>query len=128
MTMMIGWTANPTSTPTLTNELFHALHMVETGGRLGPIKGDGGRALGPLQIHKVYWQDANVSGKYEDCADLEYSKKVVRAYMARYAVQRRLGRVATAEDIARIHNGGPNGYKRKATLGYWRKVKGYLND
>ena len=127
MTMMMsGWTSKTTSTPTLTNELFHALHMVETGGRLGPIKGDGGRALGPLQIHKVYWTDANIAGKYEDCADLEYSKKVVRAYMARYAVQRRLGRTPTAQDIARIHNGGPNGYKRKATLGYWRKVKGYL--
>ena len=118
--------AGADSSPLISDALFQALHMVETGGRLGPIKGDGGRALGPLQIHKVYWIDSGVPGRYEDCADLEYSKKVVRAYMARYAVQRRLGRVPTDEDIARLHNGGPNGHKKSATIPYWNKVKGYL--
>jgi len=28
-----------------------------------------------------------------------------------------------AEDIARIHNGGPNGYKKTATDQYWVKVR-----
>ena len=27
------------------------------------------------------------------------------------------------QDIARIHNGGPNGYRKDSTLGYWKKVK-----
>jgi hypothetical protein len=30
---------------------------------------------------------------------------------------------ATAEDLARIHNGGPKGHTKKATLKYWDKVK-----
>ena len=30
------------------------------------------------------------------------------------------------EDRARIHNGGPNGYKKKATVGYWSDVKGKM--
>ncbi|MEL0099922.1 MAG: hypothetical protein VW907_10230, partial [Opitutae bacterium] len=48
--------------------LINAIHQVETGGRLGAIKGDNGRALGPLQIHRAYWIDSGVEGKYEDCA------------------------------------------------------------
>lgn len=53
--------------------------------------------------------------------------------MQRYATVKRLGRVPTVEDIARIHNGGPNGYKKTATTPaqklklknldkYWAKV------
>ena len=46
--------------------------------------------------------------------------------MKRYATRARLGRSPTDQDLARIHNGGPNGYKNPATLGYWQKVKKYL--
>ena len=44
----------------------------------------------------------------------------------RYANEKRLGRKVTNEDRARIHNGGPNGYKKKATVGYWSDVKGKM--
>ena len=43
--------------------------------------------------------------------------------MARYATEERLGRPVTLEDIARIHNGGPNGYKKQSTIPYWKKVQ-----
>ena len=112
---------------TYAGDLVDAIHMVETGGRLGPIKGDGGAALGPLQIHRACWQDANLPGKYEDVADLAYAKRVFAAYMARYATERRLGRPVTDEDRARIWNGGPNGYKKRATLKYWEKVRKVMN-
>lgn len=107
--------------------IFYAIHQVETSGRLGPIVGDGGAALGPLQIHRGYHQDSGVSGPYRNCSSLAYAKRVVRGYMDRYAVERRLGRPATALDIARIHNGGPNGYKKKATLGYAAKFERHYN-
>ena len=34
--------------------------MVETGGQTNPenVVGDGGKAIGPYQIHESYWQDA----------------------------------------------------------------------
>ena len=115
------------ATTSYAGDLVDAIHMVETGGRLGPIKGDGGAALGPLQIHRACWQDANLPGKYEDVADLAYAKRVFAAYMARYATERRLGRPVTDEDRARIWNGGPNGYKKTATLKYWAKVRKELN-
>ena len=40
----------------------------------------------------------------------------------------RLGRTPTNEDLARIHNGGPNGYKKTATDGYWKKVKNKIDE
>lgn len=119
-------TANANGTFDL-DRLAAAIHQVETSGRRGPILGDGGAALGPLQIHKAYHADSGVPGPYSRCADYAYSVRVFKAYMARYATPRRLGRTPTAQDVARIHNGGPNGYKRRSTLTYWSKVKKELN-
>lgn len=109
---------------------FRALHQVETSGRLGAIKGDNGRALGPFQIHKVYWQDAisfdkTIGGKYEDCADYNYSLKVVKAYLNRYA--KAAVNSGDVERLAKIHNGGPIGDKKSATRGYWAKVEKVLS-
>lgn len=109
-------------------DLVDAIHAVETSGRLGPIRGDGGAALGPLQIHKACWIDANMpDGCYEDVSNLAYAKRVFARYMARYATERRLGRPVTDEDRARIWNGGPNGYKKPATNKYWAKVRKELD-
>lgn len=99
---------------------WRALHHVETSGRLGPILGDNGAALGPLQIHLAYWQDSGVSGTYSQCADLAYSRRVVTAYLSRYA--RAAWDRADVATLARIHNGGPMGHKKRATLAYARKV------
>ena len=118
--------------PPYEHALERAIHMVESSGRTTgyrPILGDWcphrGVYLsrGPLQISEAAWIDAKMPGKYEDVDDLHYSLRVFRRYMARYATERRLGRKPTLEDQARIWNGGPNGYKRAATHGYWNKVK-----
>ena len=99
---------------------FAALHQVETGGALGATLGDNGKALGPLQIHRAYHADSRVAGEYSRCADLEYSKQVVTAYMQRYAKAAwDAGDMAT---LARIHNGGPRGHLKPATLKYSQKV------
>lgn len=103
---------------------WKALHHVETSGRLGPIPGDfvNGKpqALGPLQIHRAYWQDSGVPGTYSQCADLAYSRRVVTAYLRRYA--RDAWERADAMALARVHNGGPMGHKKRATLRYGQKV------
>ena len=99
---------------------FRALPIVETSGRTGPILGDGGKALGPLQIHRSYHADARVGGDYARCADLDYSKRVVTAYLQRYASAAwAAGDVTT---LARIHNGGPRGASKQATVNYGAKV------
>lgn len=108
--------------------VIYALHQMETSGRLGPIKGDGGAALGPLQIHRGYHADSGVEGPYDRVAVLDYAERVVRAYMARYATERRLGRPVKPVDIARIHNGGPNGYKKLATIKYGQRFSQHYNN
>ena len=57
-----------------------------------------------------------------------YSERVIRAYMCRYATEERIGRPVTDEDIARIHNGGPNGWRRASTDEYWERVQNALRD
>jgi hypothetical protein len=102
------------------DSFFRALHIVETSGRTGAILGDGGKALGPLQIHKAYHADARIGGDYARCADLDYSRRVVSAYLQRYAPQAwAAGDVTT---LARIHNGGPRGASKQATINYGAKV------
>lgn len=104
-------------------ELVKAIHKVESGGRIGRnIYGDNGKAIGPLQIHFENWKDAtdfdkSIGGKYTDCHDLEYSKRIFDAYLRKY------GAGKSAADRARIWNGGPKGYERSATVAYWKKVK-----
>ena len=110
--------------------VLQAIRIVESNNTPSAV-GDGGNAIGVYQIWESYWKDAtefsNLGGKYRDCFIPEYADRVVRCYMKRYATPRRLGREATMQDIARIHNGGPNGYKKQATLKYWEKVEKILN-
>ena len=103
------------------DSFFRALHLLETSGKRGAIIGDGGRALGPLQIHRAYHADSRVAGDYSRCADLDYSRRVVSAYLQRYAPKAwASGDVTT---LARIHNGGPRGASKPATIRYGAKLK-----
>ena len=106
--------------------LLTAMIVVESGGNPSVV-GDGGRSIGPLQIQKAYWQDARVPGRYEDCKNPTYARKVVKAYWKRYCPKAlKQGDLGT---LARIHNGGPAGANRKypkkyrMTSTYWKKVR-----
>jgi len=106
--------------------LLAALIAVESSGDPNAI-GDNGLAYGILQLHSAYVQDAAQYARqdwtHEDAFDPEKSKQIVRAYMARYATKKRLGREPTYSDLARMHNGGPVGFRKSVTDGYWLKVK-----
>lgn len=124
LALLISATASAQS-----NALLDAIRRVETGGCKDPSAavGDNGKAIGPYQIHRVYWQDAveydpSIGGKYSDCRNEEYARKVVRAYMARYAPKG-----ASDEVFSRIHNGGPKGHRKAATKAYWAKVRKHLD-
>ena len=113
------------------SKLESAIWAVETSCCPGDCpSGDGGNAIGPLQIWEVAWLDVAKEGEsYSDCENLEYSIEVFRRYTKRYATEKRIGRPPTAEDKARIWNGGPNGFKKKKkTDKYWNKVKEILNN
>lgn len=113
----------------LTN-LLVALVLVESGGVPNPPRGDGGRAIGPLQIHRIAVEDANrIIGhrryRWEDCQHLEVSLEVAAVLLTHYGD--RLPHPATERDLARIWNGGPDGWRQPATLSYWVKVKRHLD-
>ena len=103
--------------------LMEAIIMVESSGNPEAV-GDNGNAIGCMQIWKPYHYDSGVPGKYENCFDVEYSKRVFDGYMKRYAKEAWTNpKKFDPEKVARIHNGGPRGYRKKATEKYWVKVK-----
>jgi len=109
--------------------LLAALIAVESGGNPFAV-GDGGQAVGCLQIHPSVVADVNrIAGpktaKYtlSDRLEVEKSKQMCVIYLAYYATEKRIGRPVTDEDRARIWNGGPNGWRKPATVVYWVKVK-----
>lgn len=107
-------------------QIILILIQIESGGNDNAI-GDNGLAYGCLQMHACYVQDASEFSKekwiHKDAFDREISIDIFISYMARYATEKRLGRPVMVEDIVRIHNGGPNGYKRKSTDAYWAKFR-----
>jgi diadenosine tetraphosphatase ApaH/serine/threonine PP2A family protein phosphatase len=117
-----------TATPAFA-DLTPALVRVESGGNPMAI-GDGGKAYGPLQIRQEVLDDFNRwtgrSVTLRDCFSIRLSREICQAYLAHYATPARLGRPVTDQDRARIWNGGPNGYKKTATLKYWAKVQKHL--
>lgn len=102
-----------------------ALAQVESGGDDDAV-GDNGKAIGRLQVWEIYWTDAvghapAIGGEYADCKGKVYAERVVMAYLHRYGKQALKDK--DYEKLARIHNGGPRGHTKRATLKYWRKVE-----
>ena len=105
------------------DRILDAIQKVETGGCKDPslAVGDNGKAIGSLQIHYPYWKDAtdfdpSIGGKYSDCTDEAYARKIAIAYFTRYSPNWEI------ETLAGIHNGGTKGHLRKATVKYRAKV------
>ena len=103
------------------SKLFTAIAAVES---------ENGRTSDNVyQIQRVYLDDlGRVYGCHfadEVMTDRHASEQVMLAYWEYYGEQyaRRTWRQPTAEVLARIHNGGPNGWRKDSTLEYLRKVK-----
>lgn len=109
------------------NRFARAINHVEAQGKRHHVRpGDGGRAIGPLQIHWSYWHDAvqsdsSLGGAYADCKRWDYSVRVMKACLTRYAPQAMANK--DWQTLARIHNGGPTGPSESATKKYWTMVK-----
>jgi len=107
------------------DRLLDAIAKVESRHNPSAI-GDGGRAAGAYQIHRAYWADGTkflgVNWDYELAADPERAREVVRTYLLHY------GRGRSLLEMARIHNGGPNGHRKQSTLVYARRIARLLDD
>ena len=105
------------------SNLISALIIVESSGNDLAI-GDGGKAIGPLQIHKAVILDVNrITGssyRHQDMTNRAQARAVCEAYLRHY------GKGASTEQLARRWNGGPRGDTKTATEAYWAKVKKHL--
>lgn len=109
--------------------LIPLLIQVESSGNPNAI-GDGGKAVGILQIHPVVVEDVNriYQTKYTEKDRLNKAKSmsICRLYLKYYGTRYQLktGKKADIEVLSRIWNGGPDGWKKQSTIKYWEKVKG----
>jgi len=91
---------------------------------------DDGKGLGAYAIHECVIIDVNrVFGTNYDHTDayhIQTAEEIMRLYLGHYVCERRLGRKPTWEDAARVHNGGPNGFKKACTMKYLRKFRDLL--
>jgi hypothetical protein len=125
--LVIGIIAAPAQARPPLGKLFSAIKHVETGTRTKDFpRGDQGRSRGPYQIQFAYWKDSGVPGKWSDCERIDYSQRVMVGYWRRYCPKAL--EQGNYHVLARVHNGGPAGHRRSATLPYWAKVKAKLRD
>ncbi len=113
----------------VSDKRLHALKTVESGCKSDAI-GDNGKAVGILQLHKVYVDDANrIVGykkyNYNDRYDARKSEEMTRIVLTHYGkhYERKTGRRCTDEILARIHNRGYRQWNDKLGKRYWDKVK-----
>ena len=116
----------------VSGRLLHALKMAESGNRSRAI-GDGGKAVGVLQLHKVYVDDANrIIGKkvytYADRYDVKKSEEMTKVVLTHYGkcYERKTGKRCTDEVLARIHNRGYSRWNDKLGERYWKRVQKFL--
>lgn len=91
---------------------INILIVMESGGDWHAI-GDGGDAVGCLQIHMEVVEDVNnIVGhkKYvsKDRKDPVKSREIAAIYLGHYCSKERLGRDATLSDYVKCWNGGPD--------------------
>jgi len=107
--------------PVTDDTLISAIITVESRGNDDAV-GDGGRAVGPLQIHAVMVKEVNrILGSdvytLSDRKDRKKSIAMFKVYTNKYTPS------WSPELVARRWNGGPTGDQKKATLKYWNKVQ-----
>lgn len=124
--------SNASAATVPSDELIAALIQVESSGD-GLAIGDKGKAYGCLQLWDTYIQDVNrvyrTSYRHKDAFNRLTAIEITKKYLTFYGkiYTKRTGKKPTNEVFARIHNGGPIGYKKVETLEYWTKVKVALN-
>jgi len=126
---------------TLLKILIPILIQIESEGNNNAI-GDGGKAVGCLQIHKIMVDDVNriQSLKFKDCSEDYYqykdrlnritSRMMCEDYLNHYGVKRINKDNTELQNLVilgRMWNGGPQGYKKKATLPYAKKITALYN-
>jgi len=116
----------------ISDSLLYALKMTESSNNPKVADGDQGKAKGILQIWKVVIEDVNRVYKtkyvHADAYVVSKAEDICRKYLTHYGnyYSKQTGKPATDDILARMWNGGPDGYKQSSTLSYWNRVQSYL--
>ncbi len=114
-------------------DVLEAIAIVESNANDRAV-GDGGKAFGRFQIWAAYVKDVNriagTSFSHSDAYNPEKAAYMVSIYLTHYGrvYERKTGNRPSSEVLCRIHNGGPNGWRKPATVWYWLKCKKVLSD
>jgi hypothetical protein len=128
------------------DDLLDAIEQVESGGDPNAIGTDG--EIGSFQITKIYVDDVNriLGGNiysYDDRRNKDKSRNMVCIYIDYWAgiavssfmldnwAMKNLFEELNYKQFeigARIHNGGPNGWKKESTKTYWEKIERELKE
>jgi hypothetical protein len=122
----------------LTDGLWDAIVAVESGGDAHAYNPRDG-ATGIVQIRAVCVEDVNriarrrgmdVAFSLADRRNPALARRMWDLYLGFYGeiYLRDTGRAPTPEVYARIWNGGPAGWKKTSTRGYWRRVREAMDD
>jgi len=116
-------------------QLISVIMMIETGGHPDPLNavGDNGRSIGCMQIQMCVIEDVNRVYKRhnyvaKDRYDKVKSQEICYLYLLHWGnhYENKTGKKATSQVLARIWNGGPNGWKKASTKEYGMKAKNLL--
>lgn len=108
--------------------IIEKLMLIETNGV--DLVGDGGRALGCLQIHPIAVKEYNLTYgtdyKHKQMMDKETSVEVCIGLLNKGIdmYKKKYSKEPSEEDIVRMWNGGIyDGYKKQSTKKYWKRYK-----
>ena len=109
-----------------TDRLLDAIAIVESNG--------GTSSKNVYQLTPIYVRDVvRISRQRMTFAQATGSEELARACIECYwdyygkAYTRKTGRAPSAEVLVRIHNGGPDGWQKRSTVKYWRRVQEVLD-
>jgi hypothetical protein len=111
-------------------EIRYVLKHVETNYQTHKI-GDGGASFGILQIQKGVITDVNrkygTNYSHQDAFDEACAEEIFELYIELWSckLEMKEQRPVTEQDIVRMWNGGPRGYRRGSTLDYLERYYKY---
>ena len=116
---------------TITLDFFIAIAIVESGMHPDAV-GDRGKAIGIVQISEICVDDVNriydLDYTYDDRWDIQKSEEIFNLYLKHWGwnYYKTTNKPPSERVMARIWNGGPEGWKKPSTIKYWDKVKLHL--
>lgn len=111
-------------------DTFFGLDFYKLADAVGFVESDRGlssdnifqlRDIYVVDVNRIYGTDFKSSDKFSK----EKSLKMMKLYWEFYGKQyeRETGKRVTYEVLARIHNGGPDGWAKKCTINYAKRVE-----